>query len=273
MRQGAGGAGINVRIAAMSLIWGLPQGNDRQRWFDTWIKETASAGYDGVTGFVEDFDAFLGEPELLEEKLSGHGLALAALDWRARDGDDSYRRYFDLMAAVGCRLFVCIDPARSGKDYSKWARILNDVGRTAASYGIDVHYHNHTASVGETFTDMQKLLAEIDPEYVKVMLDVGHATKDFVEYPPRERALRFLEAYWDRLNYMEFKDWNETTDLNTPLGEGHADYAGIFTMMKAGGFSGWVTVEQNGNDGASLGRTPLECAKVSREFIRRRLGR
>ena len=71
---------------------------------------------------------------------------------------------------------------------------------------------------------------------------------------------------------MEFKDWSERTDLNTPLGEGHTDFDSVFGLMRERGYSGWITVEQNGNDGSSLGRTPSECARISREFLRSRLG-
>jgi sugar phosphate isomerase/epimerase len=113
---------------------------------------------------------------------------------------------------------------------------------------------------------------EIDFSKVSLMLDTGHATKDFVELPHKERAAHFLEKHWDKINYMELKDWNEVSDLNTPLGEGYTDYERIFNLMKNKGYTEWVTVEQNGNDGLSLGRSALECAKLSRQYIRKNLG-
>jgi sugar phosphate isomerase/epimerase len=135
-------------------------------------------------------------------------------------------------------------------------------------FGVNVYYHNHTGGVGETRTQVDQILAGLDPMHRHVMLDVGHATKDFAELPPTERATSFLERYWGEIEYLEFKDWNETTDLNTPLGEGYADYERILSLVADGNFSGWIVVEQNGNEGLSLGRGPAECGRVSRQFLR-----
>ncbi len=259
---------LDVRIASMSLIWGLLERSD----IGQWLAESAAAGYEGVTGFVDDFSPFFEKPRELGSMLRAHGLSLAAVDSGLHADEALYRQAFRLMNELDCTLFVCIDRNLTTKDYAGYAKLLNDAGSIASEYGIDVHYHNHTAAIGETLTDMERLIAELDPDRVKLMLDLGHATKDFAELPPVERAITFLRRYWDRINYMEFKDWNEKTDLNTPLGEGYTDFDAVFALMRERGYSGWVTVEQNGNDGASLGRTPLECARKSRELIRAGLG-
>lgn len=258
----------NVRVAAMSLIWGILSPADVSRW----LEESAAAGYDGVAGFAEDFDSFRAHGSPMRRRLVDLGLDVAAFDWRMKDDESEYHAHFELMSELGCTNLVCIDPAGAGKDYRKLGAFLNRVGRAASEYHISIHYHNHTNSVGETFEDVTTLLGETDPNLVRVMLDLGHATKDFREFPPADRAITFLERNWDRIHYMEFKDWNTKTELNTPLGEGMTDYARVFTLMKSRGYSGWVTVEQNGNDGLSLGRSPLECARKSREFIRENLG-
>ena len=149
---------------------------------------------------------------------------------------------------------------------------MNQIGEKAKQYQVHAHFHNNTGSVGETFSDMEKMIAEIDFDKVSLMLDVGHATKDFEELPYKERAVHFLEKYWDKIHYMEFKDWNQSMDLNIPLGEGEADYQRIFRMIREFGYKVWITVEQNSQDVWSLNRSPLTCAKLSREFIRRNLG-
>lgn len=253
----------------MTLIWG----NLSPESIEPCLREAAQAGYDGVTVFAEEvLDPYIDAPAVLASMLAAQGLSLAAVDWRIHDEEARYRRYFEAMNHLGSRLFVCIDPPGFEKSYAKLAKVLNHVAAVAKDYGIRVHYHNHTAAVGETFIDMERLLAETDPELVPVMLDVGHATKDFAELPPSERALRFLERYWDRIDYLELKDWNEHTGLNTPLGEGLAGYDRIFALLRERGYSGWLTVEQNGNDGWSSGRSPLECATISRRFVRDHLG-
>lgn len=258
---------VDIQVAAMSLIWNDPTGDG----FVPWLEEVRAAGYEGITCFANKLP-HLDRPSVLRRLLDEQGLRLAALDLRMHDDFDAYRKLFESMQALECGLFVCIDPSGTEKDYAKYGDLLNRIGELSLEYGIHTHYHNHTAAVGETYTDMEKLMDELDFAKVSLMLDIGHATKDFVELPPADRAFRFLEKYWDRIHYLELKDWNETTDLNTPLGEGHADYSRIFDLIRLRGYSGWVTVEQNGNDGMSLGRSPFECASISRRFLQANLG-
>jgi sugar phosphate isomerase/epimerase len=251
----------------MSLIWGFPASDE----FDKWLGEAADAGYDGVTCFVDGI-APLMERGQLAGLLDKHGLRLAALDWPLSDNLADCLQYFSWMQELGCSRLVCIDPATGSKDYGGLATRINEVGRMAKDAGIECFYHNHTAAIGETYSDMEQVNQRLDPGCVSLMLDVGHATKDFREFPASERALRYLKRYGERVTYLELKDWCEATDLNTPLGEGEADWAGIFSHIKSHCYSGWLTVEHNGNDGLSRGRIPSECARISREFLRSHLG-
>jgi inosose dehydratase len=252
----------------MSLIWGFHEPGKIEQW----LAESARVGYTGATGFADDFKPYWKDPTTLQSLLDRHELSLAAVDISLRDDLQTYQPVLAMMREMDCRIMVCIDHDLATGDYATCASRLNRVAELAAEYAVDVHYHNHTAAVGETLADMERLLDLVDSDSVKLMLDVGHATKDFVELPPAERAVTFLERYWDRIHYIELKDWNEQTDLNTPLGEGYADYDRIFAMMRERGYSGWLTVEQNGNDGLSRGRAPKECARISRDFIRAGLG-
>ena len=89
---------------------------------------------------------------------------------------------------------------------------------------------------------------------------------------PADRALTFLSKHWHQIDFVEFKDWCEATDLDTPVSEGLCDYYAVFDLIKTGGYEGCLLIEQNGNAGLQEGRTPLECARASRDFIRRALG-
>lgn len=260
---------VNIKLAAMHLNWNIPQ-EDK---FIPWLQEVKAAGYEGITSFAHwGLENFIERPQDLKVLLDDHGLEMAAVDVRLHDDFQAYIPILKFMASLDCKLMVCIDPAGTKKEYQRFGKILNTIGEMALEYGVHAHYHNHTDSLGETYFDMESLIAELDPDKVSLMLDIGHATKDFVEFPPEERAIRFLEKYWQQIHYLEFKDWNEASDLNTPLGEGYADYDRIFALIKEKGYSGWITIEQNGNDGLSLKRSPLECARISREFVREKLG-
>jgi len=261
---------IRLQVAAMSLNWNNPTGAD----FGPWLDEVKEAGYDGITGFASSsLEPFLDRPLELKRMLDERGLQLASVDVHYRAELDYYRKVCEFMAANGCENLAYIDPKGGPKAFDELGAWLNEIGAISLTYGIRTMYHNHTRGIGETYADLVRVHASVDPEKVFMMLDLGHATKDFVDVPDAgERAVSFLRNHWERIRFMEFKDWNETTDLNTPVGEGRCDYNAVFALMKARGYDGWVLVEQNGNEGWSLGRSPLACAKQSLAFIRRGLG-
>ena len=256
----------DIRLAVCSLLWARPAGEE----FASFLKEAKQAGYEGVAGFAHgDLRGFIDAPASLGSMLSAEDLSMASVDSDIRVDFDYYRRVCDFMATLDCSHLVLLGgQGKQEGDFPALAALLNHIGEIAQQRGVFAHYHNHTGCTGETFEDMDKLLAYTDPDKLGVMCDVGHATKDFINQPVAERAIRFLKKYWDRLGFIEFKDWHSETDLNTPVGEGLCDWEAVFGIIEQRGYSGWITVEQNE---PSRNRTPLECARVSREFIRKGL--
>jgi sugar phosphate isomerase/epimerase len=260
----------DISVAAMTLTWNNPP----YEQFSAWLGEVKAAGYDGISGFANSpaFQAFMERPRELAAQLDAFGLGFASLDVFSQGDLDYYRRVAEFLAELGCTNMAYIDAKGGPKEYAKLGERLSEIGEISLAYSVRTLYHNHTRGVGETFAELEKVHAHADPDKVFVMLDLGHATKDFVDLPVRDRAIHFLRKHWERIKFMEFKDWNEQTDLNTPIGEGHCDYDAVFELIRARGYSGWITVEQNGNEGLSLDREPAECARLSREYIRSGLG-
>jgi len=263
---------VNIKIAAISLMWRNPVGED----FVPWLKEVKAAGYDGVAGFPNwGWQDYIDDPGVLGRMLSDQGLALANLavvgvDPRKHKGFDLYHKVCGFMANLGSHHLVCVGgKGREDSDFTALGALLNDIGEIALQYGIRASYHHHTDNTGETFTQMERLLSETDPQKFFVMSDIGHATKDFVEFPVEKRALAFLEKYWERMDFIEFKDWHPEMDLDVVLGQGMTNYPAVFDLLKRKKYSGWITVEQNH---PSPGKTAFECARLSREFIRKGLG-
>jgi len=259
-----------IKVGICSLLWGNPRGDD----LVPWLKEVKALGYDGVSGFADwGWESYIDDGDSFRTTLAEQGLELASMIVGIHFNFDRYRKVFSFMKANNCVNLVCLGAFGKGEsDYGMVGTFLSYLGREARPYGIRVHYHNHTDNTGESFTDMEKLLAATDPKFVSVMCDVGHATKDFVELPVRERASAFLDSYRERMSFIELKDFNEITGLNTPLGEGHCDFEAVFTYMRTLPYRGWVVVEQNGHEGKSKGRDPRECAAISRQFIKQGLG-
>lgn len=256
-----------IKIAAMSALWGNVGGDT----FIQWVKEVKNAGYDGIAGFAGDFEPFMGDPVELIKILNDNGLALSSIDiWGINLNFDQYRRVCGFMNKMDCKNLVMLGGyGKQDGDFKVLANVLDYIGEIANASGVNMVYHNHSGLTGETLADMDKLLAYADSSKMSVMVDTGHATCDFIDIPEiGQRAVRFLRKYWNRVSFIEFKDFNDKTGLSTPVGEGFCDHQAVFDLLKEKDYSGWITVEQNG---PSLGRTPFECAKISSEFIRRGL--
>ena len=207
--------------------------------------------------------------EMAAEKSLGLGKIAQPLR-AALTGSNVAPGIFEIMQILGARHLVTIGGlAKRDADMNEIAELLDQIGEIALTYDVRACYHNHTDHVGETMEETEALVALTDPTKFFGFLDVGHATKDFVGHPVEERAAIFLQRNWDRIDFIEFKDWSEENGLNTAVGAGQCNYGGVFSILKERNYSGWITVEQNGPTGD---KTALECAKASREFIRQGLG-
>lgn len=259
-----------IRFAAMSLLWGNPNGDQ----FIPWLEEVRAVGYDGIAGFADwGWNDFLDNPRHFRTLLNDKGLGLASVDLFIPATLEHCHRVCRFIADADGRHLVCLGwEGKSDQDFSNLAEHLNRIGEIALQYGIHASYHHHTGNTGETRADIDKLLAFTNPAKFFVMCDTGHATKDFVDQPLATRALEFMKTYWSRLDFIEFKDWHPETDLNTPLGEGVCQFDAIFEMLKKKDYSGWITIEQNGHEGLSRGRSPHECALLSRRYLQERFG-
>lgn len=261
---------MGIRVAAMSLLWNNPHGEQ----FAPWLREVKACGYEGVAGFADwGWTDYLPQPAHFQQMLDGEGLALASLDMFIPADLGHVCDVCAFMAACGARHLVCLGGVgKTEQDFQALADHLNQIGSIALEYDVHAVYHHHTGNTGETFTEIQRLLALTDVSQFFVMLDTGHATKDFIELPVAERAVAFLRRYGKQLDFLELKDWNPETDLNTPLGEGGCDFATVFSLLREYQYAGWITVEQNGHAGLSRGRQPAACAAISRQLIRKGLG-
>jgi sugar phosphate isomerase/epimerase len=261
-----------IRIGAQTLLWGNPKGEE----FKNCVREAREAGYDGLSGFSHwGWEQYVEDPDSLKSLLDDQELAVPSMNCFLAEDEEFLRKVCRFMNILGCTTMVVgggKKPEWTGR-FAEYAQIVNRAGRIASDFGISVVYHNHTNNVGENYGEMVSLIDHFDPEITSVMLDVGHATKDFTDLPLEERAVRFLRQYQDRITFIEFKDWKPDSDLNTPLGTGLTPYPAVFDCVREIGYSGWIVVEQNGHQGIPGGYDNyLQCARISRECIREGLG-
>lgn len=249
----------------MSLSWGIPTDDA----FVPWLRKVKQLGYVGVSGFAHwGWAPFLEKPQVFARLLANEGLELAALDAETVADIAYYEPIFDLMNEAKCRQLVCLSARRDVatiEDEIKW---LQQIGTAAAARSIDACHHPRTMGVSALFDHADRVMRETDPEVVHLVIETGHSTKDFVDLPVKERTVTLIRAHARRIRLVELKDHAETTDLNTPLGEGQAPLDAICSALVAAKYVGWLVVEQNGNDGLSLNRPFEETARISRALVR-----
>lgn len=193
---------------------------------------------------------------------------------------------FAIYKEIGVR-FVAVpwlgEERRPGTDgFQKTVEDVNAVGAIAKEYGIQLLYHNHDFEFrkidGEYALDMlyrvipaDHLMTEIDTCWVNVG---GEDPADYVrKYKGRAPIVHLKDFHMEegatqdsmyeligvakkvkKSNAFEFR----------PVGHGMQSFPGIVEASEEAGAE-WLVVEQ---DRPSLGLTPMECADISRKYLR-----
>jgi len=154
------------------------------------------------------------------------------------------------------------------------------IGAKLKEAGIVQQYHNHDFEFvkldGEYALDI--LYKEIGPELLQTQLDTcwvnigGENPADYVrKYAGRTPTVHLKDFVGSKSENMYgligLKDSEAKADENTfqlrPVGKGKQDFPAIVAAADEGGAQ-WYIVEQ---DEPSLGLTPMECAKVSLDYL------
>ncbi len=256
--------------------------DDLEKDFIGTLKQVKALGYDGV-----EFAGLYGHtPAQVKAMCQEAGLiALSA-----------HVPFVDLMAdipgmvaaykEIGCQ-YVAIpyltEEYRPGKD--KFDEVLQGakaIGQEAGKQGLVLLYHNHDFEFekigGEYALDLlyrvvpkELLQTEIDTCWVNVAGEnpaayirkyAGRAPvvhlKDF--YMPGEKP----EHMYSLIGLKEEKQAEEEAFGFRPVGKGMQDFPSILQACEDAGAE-WVVVEQ---DAPALGLSAMECAKVSREYLK-----
>lgn len=266
------------------------------------LDAVAGAGYEGIDlGPL----GYLGDHDELRARLESRGLGLAGGWVQIRFSEPSrleedlqvLDRTLDLFAAVADAgveppkptLADAGSPARTanpgrgkdmpeiGLDAAGWTRLSEGVKRAAErcrDKGFEPTFHHHACTHVEAPHEIERLLELTD---VGLCLDTGHL---LLGGGDPEQALR---DWGDRINHLHVKDvrlevlrtviadrarmeavWSWGTFCE--LGTGDVDIEGFLSLVKGGGFSGWLVVEQDRIPGP---QEPLEDAAEAQTRNRR----
>jgi len=192
-------------------------------------------------------------PEKFKEQLEARQIKAISAHFpyeQCRDDIEGVAREAKLLGVeyAGCAWIPHQDPFDE-KTCREAAAVFNRAGEALAKHGIKFFYHTH----GYEFlpyrdgTLFDLLMAETNPEYVRIEMDVYWIVN------PGQDPVKLLEKYGKRFELMHVKDMKQGTPSgftghsdvtnNVALGEGIIDWPSVFRAAKKAGVK-WYFIEK-----------------------------
>ena len=163
---------------------------------------------------------------------------------------------------------------------ARWAGMMDyirAIAAAAAEFGVRPVIHPHAGGYIEFQDEIERLVADIPAQVAGLCIDTGHA--QFSGMDP----LATLDKYWDRIDYIHFKDIDQAVfdrimgetirffdacavGVMCPIGDGVIDYPAIHAFLAAKGYAGYITVEQERDPRNAAGS--LADVKKSRDYLK-----
>ncbi|MBR1810891.1 MAG: myo-inosose-2 dehydratase [Clostridia bacterium] len=166
---------------------------------------------------------------------------------------------------------------------AEWDRLcagINKLGKVAKDMGIALTLHHHMGTVVQTEAEIDRLMANTDPEVFSLLYDSGHLAYCGEDY------LSVLRKYVKRVKHVHLKDIRPAViekvkaehlsflqgvrlGTFTVPGDGAIDFAPIFDILADAGYEGYVLVEAEQDPAIA---NPLEYAIKARTYIAEKAG-
>ncbi len=272
----APGSRNNIRFGYAAITWG---NEERQA-----VDDVAAAGYPGIqfrANAVTDF-----KPAELKEFLAQHKLTFVALssgevslDEPEADQIAKHVAKAQFVKDSGGLYLQILDQLKSHPrsatpdECKRLGRLLTELGKRTVDLGVPLGYHNHLNTLSESPANMDLILENADPRYVKLELDTAHLVAGGGD------PAKAIEKYHDRILFLHLKDVRDIP-ADTPkarypfefveLGRGRVDLPSVFAALDKVKFHGWAIVELDRVPDKS--RTPKESAIISKNYLEQKIG-
>jgi inosose dehydratase len=266
----------NIRFGYAAITWG---NEERQA-----VDDIAAAGYPGIQFRANAVTEF--KPAELKELLAQHKLTFVALssgevslDQPEADQIAKHVANAQFVKDSGGLYLQILDQLKSyprsatPDECKRLGRLLTELGKRTADLGIPLGYHNHLNTLSESPANMDLILENADPKYVKLELDTAHLVAGGGD------PAKAIEKYHDRILFLHLKDVHDIP-ADTPkakypfefveLGRGRVDLPSVFAAVNKVKFHGWAIVELDRVPDKS--RTPKESAIISKTYLEQKIG-
>ncbi|MCL2023247.1 MAG: myo-inosose-2 dehydratase [Oscillospiraceae bacterium] len=268
--------------------------------FEQCVSEMALAGFEGC----EIGTKYPADPKVLKRALDLRGLQICnrwfssfLISKPFADTEKDFRAELAFLKELGAKVIGASEqsgsiqglpvpvlgekkPVMDDKQWDIFCSGLNKLGEIAKSEGMRLTFHHHMGTVVQTAEEIDRMMANTDPDLVYLLFDSGHLAYCGEDY------LAVLRQYVSRVGHVHLKDIRpdvvarvRAEDMSfldgvragafTVPGDGCVDFDGIFRILSENNYEGWMLVEAE-QDPAKA--NPLEYAILARKFIRERAG-
>ncbi len=261
------------RLGYSAITWG---GKDELA-----IEELSVLGYKGIQLRANTYAKYKDNPSDLKQLLDAKGLSLVMfssgnveIDPTKKEANAAmhlnHARFVKALGGSSIQLTNSLrknNVAPTADELARLAAAMNEIGALTKEIGIQATYHNHMNQYGETPEEVDALVKSMDPQYVRLLLDVAHYHQGGGK--PAEAVIKYQKV----LHSMHIKDVecpikgdsNPKSYKFVELGQGNVDLVGVFAAMDKIKFGGWAIVELDAVPDKS--KLPVQCAQISKDFL------
>lgn len=292
-----------VKLGIAPIAWTNDDLPDlgKENTFEQCVSEMALAGYTGS----EVGNKYPKDPKVLKKALELRKLEICN-QWFSsflitkpfEEVEKEFRAQLAFLKEMGAKIIGASEQSHSvqgmqdtpvfGQKYemnnTEWHTFcqgMNRLGKIAKDeYQIALTFHHHMGTVVQNPDEVERMMANTDPEYVSLLFDTGHFAYCGAD------PLKMAKKYKNRIKHIHLKDirpevvervkaekrsFLEGVRLGafTVPGDGCIDFEPIFQVVEESGYTGYMLVEAE-QDPAKA--NPLEYAMKARSYIAEKTG-
>ena len=266
-----------IHFGYAAITWGKEQ---RQA-----ADDIAAAGFSGVQFRVDATTEF--KPAELRDLLSQRKLTFVAMSSGELSIDPAleaehlakHAANAKFLHEAGGKYLQILDQLKpyprsvSSQDCVRLGKLLTELGKRTHDLGVPMVYHNHMNTISESPVNLDIVMENSDPKYVKLLLDTAHTLAGGAD------PAKTIEKYHERIVFLHLKDVVDipldTEGAKYPfkfveLGQGKVNLPAVFSALEKVKFAGWAVVELDRVPDKL--KTPLQCAKMSHAYLEKQIG-
>ena len=180
-----------IRFGYTAMTWGE---DERQA-----IDDIAAVGFAGIQFRANALADF--KPAELKDLLAQHKLTFVALssgdvslEKFAADNIALHAKNAQFVKECGGLYLQVLDELKAyprtvtPEECKQLGKLLTEIGKSTADAGIPLAYHNHVDTISEHPANLEIVLENSDPKYVKLLLDTAHYVAGAAIQPRRSSA-------------------------------------------------------------------------------------